>query len=293
MWPFSKKWRAPDPQLAMVISFINQQLPSPLMLANPAGAEGALEGMLGPADAKPAAENMACPLQEGQYVAMSPAGGMCGLSVEHVAPGTTEPLALDPGTFEVSGLTEEMLARFNQPVWRLIVQMVTPATDVRETVIFATRLAQRLAALGEGVVMDTCAYRFFGPGGWPVEDPHPEFDAREHVHIHIETDGGWVHTHGLVKFGRPEMEIYDVPEELHAVAVGTLFDIGQYMITSAPIAPGETCADPNQPLFARAGSKNREGHWNDVPVLELVDIDERRKPVSSGAPKALHLFATS
>jgi hypothetical protein len=293
MWLFSKKWRAPDPQLTMVISLTNEELPSPLMLANPAGAEGALQGMVGPADAKPAAENMVYPMLEGQYVAMSPAGGMCSLKVERAAPESNEPLSLDPGMLEVSGLTEEMLARFNQPAWRVILEMATPAADVRETVIFATRVAQRLAALGDGVVMDTCAYRFFGPGGWPVEDPQPEFDAREHVHIHIETDRGWVHTHGLVKFGRPEMEIYDVPEDLHAVAVGTLFDIGQYVITSAPIAPGETCADPNQPLFARAGTKNREGHWNDLPVLELVDIDERRKPISSGAPKALQAFAAS
>jgi hypothetical protein len=276
----------------MVVSVTNQELPSPLMVANPSGDEGAVPGMAGPADGKPTPENMTTPLQEGQYVAISPGGGLCGLRVERVEPGS-EGLALEPEVLEVSGLTEEMLAKFNQPAWRVILEMGTPGEDVRETVTFATRVAQRLAALGDGVVMDTCAYRFFGPEGWRVEEPNPEFDAREHVHIHMETDSGWIHTHGLIKFGRPEMEIYEVPAEVDDVACGTLLDIAQYVITSAVIEPGQTCGDPSQPFYAREGKKNREGHWNDLPVLELVDLDERRKPVSSGAPKALAHFAAS
>jgi len=271
----------------------NPNLPTLIALANPAGEEGAVLGMAGPAEAKPSAENMLGPMQEGQFVTISPAGGMCGLQVERVEPGATG-LSLDPASLEISGLTEEMLAKFNRPVWRIILQMAQPAANVQETVIFATRIAQRLAALGDGVVMDTAAYRFFGPEGWVVEEPNPEFDVREHVHIHLESDSGWLHTHGLIKFGRPEMEIYDVPSELAQIGYATLLDISQYIVTSsALVEPGETCGDPTQPLYARVGTKNREGHWNEVSVLELVDIDERRKPVSSGAPKALKHFAES
>jgi hypothetical protein len=192
---------------------------------------------------------------------------------------------------EPSGLTEDMLAKFNQPAWRVVIQMATPAEDVKETVIFATRLAQRMAALGDGIVMDTAAYRFFGPAGWPVEEPNAEFDAREHVHVHIEADSRWFHTHGLIKFGRPEMEIYDVPPELDETAWAMLFDLSQYVITSALIEPGQTCGIPDQPFYAREGTKNQKGHWEGVPVLELVDLDGRKKPVASGAPKALQAFA--
>jgi hypothetical protein len=287
---FSKKWKAPDPQLGMVISLTNQELPSLVMLANPSGVEGAVPGMAGPADAQPSPENMLVPLREGQYVALSPAGGICGLRVE---PGTPEarPLSLDPETLEPSGLTKEMLAKFNRPVWRAILEMETPGNDVRDTVIFATRLAQRLALLGDGVVMDTSAYRFFGPEGWPVPEPIPDFDAREHIHIHAVAD--WFHTHGLIKFGRPELEMYDVPPELEMVAFTTLLDIAQYVATSELIEPGHTCGDPSQPFYARTGTKNREDHWGDTSVLELVDVDHRGKPLPSGAPKALNLFAAS
>ena len=291
MWPFAKKWSAPAPRLAMVVSLAKPELPSLMLLANPAGAGGAVAGMAGPADAEPTADNMTGPMQEGQYMAIAPGGGGCSLRVERVE-AESEGLSLDPATLEASGLTEEMLAKFNQPAWRAMLEMQTPGPDVRETAVFATRLAQRLATLSDGIVMDTSAYRFFGPAGWPVENPIAEFDAREHVHIHIESDSRWFHTHGLIKFGRPEMEIYDVPEELDSTAFVTLLDIAQYVITSALIEPGQTCGDPSQPFYARDGTKNREGHWNDLSVLELVDLDERHKPVSSGAPKALQLAAS-
>jgi len=192
--------------------------------------------------------------------------------------------------FEVSGLTSEMLAKFNSPSWRVILEMESSGKVVAESVMFGTRLARRLAELGDGVVMDGPAYRFFGPAGWPVEDPIGELDAREHVQIHFEWEQHWLHTHGLIKFGAPELEVYDVPEDLEATAFMTLLEISQYVVTSAVIEPGQTCGEPTQPFHARDGTKNRD-HWNDVPVLELVDLDEDGEPAPSGAPKALRLCA--
>lgn len=290
MWPFSKKWTAPEPRLAMIISLANTQLPPLMLVANPDGKGGAVPGMAGPAEGEPTAENMMGPMEAGQFVAIAPGGGACSLSVERVET-PEEGLSFDPVVLEASGLTEVTLAKFNQPTWRVILEMQTPGEDVSATVAFATAIAQRLATLADGIVMDVSAYRFFGPTGWPVEEPIGEFDVREHVHIHIEGDSGWFHTHGLIKFGRPELEIYEVPEELGGTAYATLFDLAQYVVTSAMVEPGQTCGDPAQPFHAREGSKNRQDHWNDVPVLELVDVDERGKPVSAGARKALELTA--
>ena len=71
----------------------------------------------------------------------------------------------------------------------------------------------------------------------------------------------------------------------------TLLDIAQYVITTSLIEPGQTCGDPSQPFYAREGTKNHAEHWNELSVLELVDVDERGRPLSSGAPKALRLAA--
>jgi len=77
----SKKWRPPDPYLAMIISLAREDMPSLLMLANPAGVDGAVQGMAGPADGKPTEENMASPMQQGQYFAVSPSKGHFSLRV--------------------------------------------------------------------------------------------------------------------------------------------------------------------------------------------------------------------
>jgi len=278
------------PHLIMIASLAEPELPAPMKVVNPAGAGGAVTGMAGPANEEPNEENMAGPLREGEYVAIGPGGGTCSLAVERSDPDS-EALSLEPAMLEASGLTEATLAKFNQPAWRVIIQMLSPGEDIVATVQFATQLARRLAALGDGIVMDTSAYRFFGPDGWAVEDPIAGFDIREHVHLHIEPEAGWFHTHGLVKFGRPELEIYAVPAELEAAAFRTLLDVSQYVCTTALIQPGETCGDPGQPFFAREGSRNRDGHWNDLSVLELVDVAEDGKPVASGAPMALRLAA--
>jgi len=247
--------------------------------------------MAGPADGKPTAENMMGPMTEGEYAALSASGGACGLTVQRVeTPG--EALSFGPVEMEASGLTTETLAKFNNPKWRVILELYEPGEDAQATVIFATQIAKRLAALADGVVMDVQACRWFGPDGWPVNERLRDFDVREHVHLHIEGNGGWGHTHGMIKFGRPEMEIYEVPEELFVTAQALMLDLAQYVITSAIVEPGQTCGDPSQPFYAREGSKNDKDHWNGVPVIELVDLDERKKPVSAGAPKALALTAS-
>jgi hypothetical protein len=218
--------------------------------------------------------------------------------VEQTAEATDGGLQLPPEMLSAAGLTPEMLEKFNRPAWRVVMELKQSGKDIKEAVSFATQLARRLAAVGDGIVMDTSAYRFFGASGWPVDNPLEGFDVREHVNIHMETGSGddprWFHTHGMLKFGCPEMEIYDVPSEFDNAAYTMLLDIAQYVVTTAIIEPGQTCGDPNQPFYAREGTKNREGHWEDLPVLELVDLGERQKPVASGAPRALqHLVSSS
>lgn len=297
MWPFSKKWTLPEPQLAMVVSLTGEVLPSLMMLANPEGAGGAVEGMAGPADGELTRENMTSPMTEGDYMCLSPAEGACSLQVERVDPESNEPLSFDPDLLEAAGLTREMLDQFNRPAWRAMLRMEAPGGDVQDTVVFATKIAKRLAELAGGIVMDVCAYRFFGPNGWPVDGPVGDFDVREHVHTHLATgfdevaNTSWVHTHGLTKFGRPELEIYDVPAGMEPLALSLLLETAHRTITSEGLLPEQTCWSPEQPFHARLGRKNREEHWEDIPVLELVDVDDRNCPVDSGAPKALQAFA--
>ncbi len=68
--------------------------------------------------------------------------------------------------------------------------------------------ADRIATLTDGVISDKEALRYTFPGMWRVPGAVSPVDSREHIVIHLEAmeTGIWAHTHGLVKFGRPEMD---------------------------------------------------------------------------------------
>jgi nucleoid-associated protein YgaU len=148
--------------------------------------------------------------------------------------------------------------------------MSPEASPVGPAVLAGMELADRLAGETEGVIIDPLAVRLVLPGEWRVETRLYEIEPREHVTVHLVDEGDtlWVHTHGLVKFGRPELELYGVPKDLSEVAYAFVMDTGGYVIDGPVIAPGNTLGDPSAPLSAREGTRERE-HWQGTTVVEL------------------------
>jgi uncharacterized protein YegJ (DUF2314 family) len=68
----------------------------------------------------------------------------------------------------------------------------------------------------EGVAIDTTAFKLHSPRD--IEEiTELDFDIRDHVTIHAQQLGKdgkttWIHTHGLVKFASPEVELFNIPE---------------------------------------------------------------------------------
>jgi len=188
------------------------------------------------------------------------------------------------------GLTPELADRFEQARYDVTISLLQPDEPIAPAVLELTRLADRLAELGQGCVHDPAAQRFFGPGTWRIPEPLAEVDIREHVTVHAvgaeRPEGGWIHTHGLVKFGRPEFEVYDVPEDMTSGTAAALNDLGEYVITGAFVAPGETVGDPSVPLRTRVGDRDPE-HWGGIPVLELFDEGGE---ASAGATRGLRAW---
>ena len=192
------------------------------------------------------------------------------------------------------GLDDDLARRITDAQHDVSLVLANPGESVADTVLEATKQASTLAERADGCVDDLFAMRFFGPDTWRVDEPLAEIDVREHVMLHtvpVEDDGDrfWVHTHGLVKFGRPEFEIYDVPGAMvNGVAIA-LNDMGQYVLSGALVSPGETLGERAVPLHARLGEREPD-HWQDIPVLELVDVDEGGRPVASGAERGLRAW---
>jgi hypothetical protein len=195
-------------------------------------------------------------------------------------------------TWRALGLTAELASRFERARFDITISLKQTGESAAATVLEMTLLADRLAEVGDGCVHDPAAQRFFGPGTWRITDPLAEVDVREHVTVHAvgaeSSEGAWIHTHGLIKFGRPEFEIYDVPENMASGTAAALNDLAQYVITGAFVAPGETVGDPSVPLRAHPGERDPE-HWGEIPVLELVDVDERGE-TATGATRGLRAW---
>ncbi len=73
------------------------------------------------------------------------------------------------------------------------------------------------------------------------------FKASRDIQIHLVTDGantkGWIHTHGLEKFGVPDLEIREIPLFLGPYACLLLNEFAEYLVDNferKPVIPGQT-----------------------------------------------------
>jgi hypothetical protein len=264
-------WKPPAPRCAFIVSCAGE-LPS---LAALTGEPSSEAHSATPAVGKP-------------YDVATGNGGTLELRVEE-AERRAEHIPHEE-VWPYVGLTRDLARRILEARYDVGLLLKAPGQTVADTVLEATKLADRLAELSDGCVNDLSAMRFFGPGTWRIPEPLAEIDVREHITVHAVPDErateSWVHTHGLLKFGRPEFEIHDVPAEMTEGTAIALNDMGQYVLAGALISPGETLGDRAAPLHARIGGRDRD-HWEETPVLELVDIGEDGQPAHSGASRGL------
>jgi hypothetical protein len=191
------------------------------------------------------------------------------------------------------GLNFELVQRARDARHAVLVSLHTPGPSLAASVAFATRIAARISDLGIGVAHDDAACRYFAGDSWKCPTPSGPSDPRDHVVLHSEVGaptGHWIHTHGLVKFGRPEFEVYDVPEEISTAVSWEILNLCSYVIGGELVEPGHTVGHPDVPLAARIGSRNRPNHWEDTAVLELVDVGPDRLPLASGCERGWRAF---
>lgn len=69
----------------------------------------------------------------------------------------------------------------------------------------------------EGVAVDTTSFKLHSP--MDIEEiTELDFDIRDHITVHAQVMGEgerqtWVHTHGMAKFGSPDVEMFHIAEE--------------------------------------------------------------------------------
>lgn len=105
------------------------------------------------------------------------------------------------------------------------------------------------------------------------------------IHVDAVVDGpakGWVHTHGLDRFGRPELEIRNVPTLFSAAACALLNEVADYMVngTDKPVLAGQNMQLGQHTLlkFHKAEPDDKAGYDTNhytVPRLQILGIDQK------------------
>lgn len=112
-----------------------------------------------------------------------------------------------------------------------------------------------LAALldhGGLAVYDPLTFRWWRPADWKAaffdsDEPHPQ----RHVMIYYsqESDGFWLHTRGLLTFGRPDLSVHGVPQQDFDVAAGMCNELVDFQAFGGLLCEGQVVRHPGLGRF--------------------------------------------
>ncbi len=188
-------------------------------------------------------------------------------------------------------LDDKAMARFDKAPWDVRLYIAEHGHDPLMGVLNFCKLVDSFLRHGGGIGVDVETGLAVHGGDWRNEGPQ-SFDVAKHVVVHVEETAPeifWMHTHGLCKFMRPELEIYDIPGKLVEGAWARLMEAATEAATGALVREGELVGDPNQPLFVRHGRKRPEedASHNLRLRVELVDVSATQEPLESGAARGI------
>ena len=164
--------------------------------------------------------------------------------------------------------------------------------------LWALRILQVVARLTGGVVLDPAAQACYGRGalarfadGGPLTTPtdpteQPEPDPLAHITFHDEAwapDSRWLHTHGLQKFGRPELDLVATPLSLVGEGMAFLQDLAENLARGAPLSAGQEVPIEGLGTILAVGAPADGDHQAPFGRLRLADAP---------TPAALQAFDT-
>jgi tetratricopeptide (TPR) repeat protein len=137
------------------------------------------------------------------------------------------------------GLREEDVRTLRDGKIALDLRVRVTGGDVLPALSWGVRAAGMLLELTGGVLLDPIAQRALGRRelrGLAPDDP------LAHVALHDEpwhVDRRWMHTHGLQKFGRPELDLVGVPLSLSTEAGAFLRELAHNLAAGTLLHPGD------------------------------------------------------
>ncbi|MFH1114559.1 MAG: DUF2314 domain-containing protein [Pseudomonadota bacterium] len=138
-----------------------------------------------------------------------------------------------------------------------------------EGLVFMVRFVEAIRGFTGGVVQDAISHTLWGTEQWKacVEDPKKNL-LESHVQFDALDEGGtvWIHSHGMQKFGLPDVEIEGIPSETAAAGRHLVILVGETLVgardagldfTSSPLSI------PSRPIVFKVTflPRDEEGHF--------------------------------
>lgn len=125
--------------------------------------------------------------------------------------------------------SDEALVQLRQARGFYRLAFASPSGQPALAVVEALMCARTILSRVDGVLLDITAFKLHG--AQDVADiVDLDFDIRDHVDMHVQKvadgeTGLWVHTHGMVKFGCRDLELFHLGEEDVEAAEGFLQEL--------------------------------------------------------------------
>lgn len=107
--------------------------------------------------------------------------------------------------------------------------------------------------------------------------PDRRLDPKREIVLEYVTDGparGWLHTHGLARHGKPELELRKVPAFLRRPAYALLDEVADYLLNRAiaPLLPGQTMLLGRDVILFVESAADDEGGYDSLHYGECVRL---------------------
>jgi tetratricopeptide (TPR) repeat protein len=139
---------------------------------------------------------------------------------------------------------------------------------------WAMQVLRILLDVTEGAAVDPAAQRCYGRAGMKRFNGA---DPLEHIAFHNEpwdADSRWLHTHGLQKFGRPELALAGVPVSLEEDGSAFLRDVAESLARGATLVAGQEIEWEDLGAVVAVGVPSDVDHQAPYGRLRLADLPE-------------------
>lgn len=154
---------------------------------------------------------------------------------------------------------------------RMIVRLrlCLPDFSGTEHLVATAKFVETVRNLANGVVQDAISHVLWGTEQWKKHAQNPTARLVDsNVHFEMLADDGnvWVHSHGMQKFGIPDIEIEDIPERLALRARALMVVAAEILIASKDQLPEFTTEivipGTHVALNVEPQSPDPEGHFS-------------------------------